>query len=280
MIVTKRNKTKKYDKTIIILGDSFGFGHGCSDRTYWVDEHGNEHGKRFDFRYPSEYCYGSLIAKDNPSWRVVNKSKPGLDNSSMFQDLLKLRKELEHIDYVFTSFSFDDRMLVRDPRLEEDKSKFLSWPRFGHTPKRDEDHIFGYPEPMVFRMASSDEEIPQVGDTEHYEALIAFRNELFNPRIANLMSLSLAHAFYSICTTNDIGYSWSAPDNSSLAKNRMYDHISDIIRNKQIPGIVSHLQLTNTPPFSQYRAPDGHANDLGHSKYYTEVIKPITAQLQ
>ena len=278
MITRKRNKVNTPDKTILVLGDSFAFGHGCSDRSYWVDEDGNEHGKKFDFRYPSEYCYASLIAKDNPTWRVINKGKPGLDSLSMFQDLLKCRKEIEHIDYVLVSLSFDDRILVRNPNLEEDKSKFLSWPRFGFLPKNEKDHIFGYPEPMVFRLASSDNEIPTI-EQEHHEALKAYRNELFNPRVLNLASLSLVHAFYSICVTNDTQYNWSAPPNSSLSKTDMYDHISDTIRNSQVPGILTHLNYNNTPPFSKYRAPDGHANDLGHSKYYEDVLKPIMAHL-
>ena len=274
-MLVKKKSTKKYDRTVLVLGDSFAFGHGCSDRFYFTDEEGKAHGTEFDFRYPSEFCYASLIAKNNTNWKVINKSSPGLDNLSMFQELLKLRKDSVEIDYVFVAFSFDDRMLVRDPRLEEDKSKFLSWPRFGHKPKKDEDHIFGYPDPMVFRMASSNNEIPQTGDEEHHKALIAYRNELFNPRIANLISLSLAHAFYSICLTNGIEYNWSASSNSSLSNNRMYDHMSNTIRDREVPGMVQHLKLTNTPPYSKYRALDGHANDLGHSKYYTEVIEPL-----
>lgn len=280
MIVQKRNKTKKYDKTIVVLGDSFAFGHGCSDRFYWIDENGKEQGRKFDFRYPSEHCYASLLAKDNPNWKVLNKSKPGLDNLSMFQEVLKLRKEEDKIDYLFIAFSFDDRMLVRNPTLEEDKSRFLSWPTFGFSPKKEEDHIFGYPEPMVFRVASKDSELPQLGDQEHIDALIAYRNELFNPRITNLISLSLVHAFYSICITNNIQYNWAASANSSLSADKRYDHISNTIRDLEVPGIVDHLELKNVKPYSAYRAPDGHANDFGHSKYYTEVIKPITDQLQ
>ena len=60
---------------VIVLGDSFTFGHGCSDRVYYYDEDL----KKFigDIKLvkqciPSEYCWPSLLQKEFPSLKVYN----------------------------------------------------------------------------------------------------------------------------------------------------------------------------------------------------------------
>ena len=76
---------------VIVLGDSFTFGHGCSDRVYYYDEDL----KKFvgditpmNQCIPSEYCWPALLQKEFPRLKVHNLSQPGHCNQGMFRDLL------------------------------------------------------------------------------------------------------------------------------------------------------------------------------------------------
>jgi len=75
---------------VIVIGDSFAFGHGCKDRTYFYDPDLKEYIGTPDFMYkgPSEYCWANLLQQEfKDKIKVINKAFPGRSMQGMYWDL-------------------------------------------------------------------------------------------------------------------------------------------------------------------------------------------------
>ena len=104
---------------VIILGDSFTFGHGCSDRIYYYDEDLKEFvGDLTTIKrgIPSEYCWGSLLQKEFTNLTVYNLSQPGHCNQGMFRNLLDFYVHFDFFnsnDLIIFNGTHSDRIEVR-----------------------------------------------------------------------------------------------------------------------------------------------------------------------
>jgi hypothetical protein len=283
MIIKKRT-TK--DKRILFFGDSFCYGHGCSDRVHYIDSDGNTVGDPDVLHEPpSKFCYASLLEKDNPSWEIINHSIPGNDNLSMFIRLMREITDNNKLDYVVWNSSFDDRIVVRNPHSTE---PLFSWPEFGF--KKPVDNIFGHDAPMPVGVATIPENKPLEGEHHYYhkQALVMYRNELFTHRGSNSTSLSLLYAMYAVTLTNNIPFLWSTHTNASLSTHGYpppKEYVSAPIRDLEIPGIQKASVLLdnkrgNINAIQENLSPDGHASDAGHKMYYDKVIGPIFNNLK
>lgn len=92
---------------IVVVGDSYVYGQGCSDRAAYIDDSG-----------PSNYCWASLLQQHYPTWDVKNYGHPGADNVNIVKELQQqLQQDIKLI--IFCS-SFISRIPVRHPYAEND----------------------------------------------------------------------------------------------------------------------------------------------------------------
>lgn len=92
---------------IVVVGDSYVYGQGCSDRSTGVPYKIGS----------SNYCWASLLQQHYPTLDVKNYGIPGIDNINMSKVLHQhLQQDIKLI--VFCS-TFISRVPVRDPYAED-----------------------------------------------------------------------------------------------------------------------------------------------------------------
>jgi hypothetical protein len=96
---------------ILIAGDSFAFGQGCSDR------------QDNTLDSPSNFCWASLLQQTYPNLTVVNISLPGLDNTSILIKILNLCSKTK-FDLIVFAGSYIERKQIAHPYQTD---KIISW---------------------------------------------------------------------------------------------------------------------------------------------------------
>lgn len=235
---------------ILILGDSITFGHGCSDRTFYWDYENNCYiGNQDSFRNgPSEYCWGSLIAREL-GHSVVNLSKSGTSNPNIAWTCLNAVKA-QKFDLIISAFSYDDRMEVRHPDYSDTISLSpLSPPNL---------HKFKY--------------------KNWDKALELYQEELYH-QDTGVYATHMAIATVVNCAEAQAAKChWSAPEMNTTANSNL---INDSLRSRQIPSMIQHFDLWNpnfgmrTSKDTPYCAADGHPSELAHYEYFQKIIKPL-----
>lgn len=266
-------------KNVLLLGDSFTYGHGCSDRVFYWDPNIKKHvGNDKDLHAgPSEFCWGRLIEKHYPNTRSINLSGPGKDNISCLTDaLLNYRDHYNDIkiDMIIFSMTFDDRQQIAgiygfaNPNFEEQtRGRPIDY-------FKDYNVMSSWSPLWSLESWSDNRNMPK----EYIRALEYYTNYLYSPQ----WGAKLCHAsLYGVLGwAQSIGAKlyWNAPG-ASFANHSPY--IDPALKSLQVPHIIDHLGIYDrTNQAAQvYRCPDGHANDLGHSTYFEQVIKPIMENL-
>ncbi len=262
-------------KNIILLGDSFTFGHGCSDRIYHWDPKlkkyvGDVHSLA---QGPSQFCWGRLIEKEFSGVRVYNLAYPGKDNISCFADLLLARQEHYEdlkIDAVFFNMTYDDRQQIAD------SVGFASSNFAEKTQGRDVDYFRDYvPLNSWSPLWNLDGWAMDRNEPKEYvRALEYYANYLFSPAWGAKLSHNSLYAVESWARKQGAKFYWSA---SRIVSVNTSTYIDAGIKKKQLPNIVDHLKIHGKPKEVnlEYRSSDGHANDAGHQRYYQDIIRPI-----
>jgi hypothetical protein len=93
---------------IVVVGDSYTYGQGCSDRNTHVDDY-----KKIG---SSNYCWTSLLQQRYPALEVKNYGKPGIDNINMAKVLHQQLQE--NIKLIVFCSTFTSRVPVRHPYAE------------------------------------------------------------------------------------------------------------------------------------------------------------------
>ena len=70
---------------ILVFGDSFNYGHGCSDRMFYYDHKTKKMiGNALPENVPSQFSWPSLLQNDYPNIQVYNFANPGRANAHIF----------------------------------------------------------------------------------------------------------------------------------------------------------------------------------------------------
>ena len=247
MILTNMNKR------IIILGDSFTFGHGCLDRIYYYDEDL----KKFvgditpmEKCIPSEYCWPALLQKDFPNIEVFNLSQPGHSNQGMFRNLLEFYSKHAYIsdDLIIFNGTFSDRIEIR--------SAF------------DEDTIGSWA--MGWEYMSLVENFK-----EYVSAQKDYIKYLYHEKIGFNLTVSSLLGAYGYATSNNHSFLYSTP----IISPEMLLHTKKIFPDRIIPIIWYDFSGKNNYEFNvTCQAKDTHINERGHQIYYEKEIKPRIQQ--
>lgn len=243
-------------RKIIILGDSFTFGHGCSDREFHYDEVSKTFigdSKPFINGIPSEKCWPALLQQKYTDIQVVNLAKPANCNQGMFRNLLDYCKDnpLNENDIVMYNGTFPTRIEIASGEKPEVAVPWvMGW-----------DHHSQMESAIQYNIAKK-----------------LYITHLFNDGIGYIQAVSSILATYGFATTYKTKFIWSIPK---------YAYPPDIL-NKL--NILSHLRITDISKYdfsgmNRYdfnktcEAIDSHINDLGHSIYFEKQIIPVIQPL-
>jgi hypothetical protein len=247
-------------KRIIIVGDSFTFGHGCSDRSYYYDEKTETFigdVTHFYVPKPSDFCWASLLQKQHPELEIVNLAKPGLCNQAIFRNILEY--------------------FEKNPARPNDILMFN-----GTYPDRLEIALHDKPEVPTSWVIGFDQNSQKHSTVQYNIAKKMYVTHLYNDEIGFNISMATLLAAYGFAVGSNMKFIWSLP---------MYDNVKTKIEmNKTIP--IS-LHTNNMPSIMTYdfseeenfefnsscRANDWHVNNTGHSIYFLKKIIPAIQTL-
>ena len=252
-------------RKIIILGDSFTFGHGCSDRIYYFDHEA----KKFVGDYgpimrhiPSEYCWPALMQRDCPSLEVVNLAKPGHCNTAMFRDLT---------DYAAgNDINAGDILLLN-----------------GTHPDRIEVAMDGYKKPVSWVIGWDHQAIME-NEFDYNKAKKMYIKYLYDEQIGINYTLLTLLGSYGFASANNLKFTWSFPIYDkpiNTAANQLGREFLQTIPENILPYRISHITSFDFSGKNDYnfnqtcRCIDYHVNDKGHLIYYEKQIKPLIESL-
>jgi hypothetical protein len=239
---------------IILLGDSYTFGHGCSDKNWYYDDVKKEFvGMKMtaDFeKVPSENCWGSLIQKQFTNVQVVNIAKPGQSHMGMFRDFVNLihDKKLNSTDLVMFNSSFPSRIEIA----------------FHLNPE----HAITWQVPNMLNQRNEPE--------EYALAKKLYVKYLYNDTISWNQALSAMLGVYGTCKLYGAQYVWSRP-----AWNGQYSEQMETVLRGLVDKFYPHIfqydfsRMMDVRFNQQCYQPDKHCNDQGHRIYYETCILPL-----
>ena len=238
---------------VIILGDSFTFGHGCSDRIYYYNEDLKEFvgdpTPMLQF-IPSEYCWPGLLQKDFPKVEVFNLSQPGHSNQGMFRNLLEFYSRDAYIanDLIMFNGTFSDRIEIRSHLGKDEVGNWI--------------------------MGSGYMTIME-NFKEYTSAQKDYIKYLYHEKIGFNLTVSSLLGAYGYATSNNHSFLYSTP----ISSPEMLLHTTKIFPNRIIPIIWYDFSGKNNYECNvTCQAKDKHINERGHQIYYEKEIKPRIQQ--
>jgi len=255
-------------KNVIVLGDSFIYGHGCSDREYYHDMNGIMHGNAVLLDIgPSVHCWPALLARElQEQINVVNLSLPGIDNQSLLSSLCNfLDNNDTPPDLIVFNTCPGGRMLIADdapqsmyrdktPQLFrrlinlEDLTKSPSWRKIFTGTKIDS------------LLHSRDSTVTN------------FAGKYYHTAVDVQSALSTLLSVYSISQSYSAKFLWSPTFYCNIGLN--LDIIPAPLRRIINNGKIQHVSEFQRIDINNFIAPDGHTNDAGHAAYSTTVMTP------
>lgn len=250
-------------KNIIVLGDSFTFGQGCSDRNWYYDN------KKKVFvgdhtlitSGPSKECWASLLQNDYPNYEVKNFAIPGENNigqSIKGQNIID-----QDTVMVFFSLAPINRIQVKHHSLETLESWVLS-----------QDEIL--------------EDIPKeyINAKEYFLKYLYHEQALINSSINAFLSIyAAANTVNAKCFISAFPLDIPKLIGSSKTFTNLYFksnimHLYDLVIQRH--RTYFSLSMKGIKPFNDdmnpnnsLRADDYHASSRGHRVYYDTIIKPL-----
>ena len=259
-------------KNILVLGDSYIYGHGCKDRIHWIDDNGVEHGDPTNLHdEPSKFCWASVLADRYPDKvSVFNLSFPGIDNLSLVTALSNfLDNSRVNIDLIIFNTSPASRILVAnnaDHSLRDtpfltniinltDKTKSPNW------------QVFRESQPISLRENLFFAE----------ESFLKFAGLYYHDGFGVQMATSAVLSAYSISQTLGTKFIWMSPSYCSAMMNMSLfpDKVRTVLTGHQ----CIHISDYQRRDMEKYSAEDGHSNEQCHEDYFNEVVKAKIASL-
>jgi hypothetical protein len=261
-------------KNVIVLGDSFIYGHGCSDREYYVDTKGQTHGTEglLD-QVPSSKCWPALLAQElHEQINVVNLSMPGIDNQSLLSSLCNfLDNNADSPDLIMFNTCPGGRMLIADHNIASiyvDKTPQL----FRRLINLEE-----LTKSKVWRKVFNGTKVSSVAHSKEVE-LTNFAGKYYHSALDVQSAVSALLSMYSISQCYSAKFLW-APN--------LYCNIGHNLDVIPLPlrRVIDHSKVQHISKFQQldpnkFTAPDGHTSDLGHSEYLKiRILSKIKLEL-
>lgn len=266
-------------KRIIIIGDSFTFGHGCSDRMYYYDNNTKSFvgdPTNFIIPKPSEYCWPALLQQRYPDLNVINLAHPGNCNQSMFRNLTTFFETENHNpdDIVMFHGTYSDRLEIA----------------LCHSPEVPGPWVIGY-----------DHQSQQDSMDQYNLAKKMYVTHLYNSAIGHNMSITALLASHSFATGFGMKFMWSLPTESTIDtdctkyKNNVY--LSRLkfmwqgtVMKRDIPPLLNQSRVSTIVNYDfsgeenydfnvSCRSIDYHVNNKGHSIYFEKEILPALEKL-
>ena len=237
---------------VIVLGDSYTFGHGCSDRVYYYDEDLEKFVgdiTPMNQCIPSEYCWPALLQKEFPNLTVHNLSQPGHCNQGMFRDLLDFYVKFNYYslnDLIIFNGTFSNRIEVR---TVHDLDKVGSWAI-----------AWEY-------MATGNNHFKEYANAQKY-----YTKYLYHEKIGINLTLSSLLGAYSYTTLNKHNFLYSLPDSPHPS---IIPNVRCITNHEITPIFEYDFSGEDNYQFNvTCQAKDTHTNEKGHQIYYEKEIKP------
>ena len=244
-------------KRIVIVGDSYTFGHGCSDREYYYDQNlqafvGDY--TPFRNRIPSKFCWAALLQQQYPNIEVVNLAVPGHCSQGMFRDLTNY--------YFDNEYSPDDIVMFN-----------------GTFANRIEVALGDKPEVTVPWVMGWDKQSQDEAKVQYNIAKKMYVMHLFNDDIGYNLSITGLMSAYAYAVSRGMKFIWSLPTYDYSAK--ALHAVLPAMQSTKIPEIVNYdYSGKNDLKFnSSCVAPDFHVNDKGHAIYFEKEILPAVQRL-
>ncbi len=244
---------------VIIVGDSFTFGHGCSDRVFYYDHKLKVFVGDYDpirDLTPSEHCWAALLQREYPNLEVINLAKPGHCNTAIFKDLSAYVSNNEIIegDIVLFNGTKHDRIEVSTGDYKHPVSWVMGW---DHMAQQKDDSDYNLDKKMYIKYLYHE----QIG---------------FNYSLASVMGA------YGYASANKLNFVWnipllSQPSISGILDTSFLQVIPKSLLDHRIPSITSwDFSGVNDWDFNATCiCKDSHTNDKGHLIYYEKQIKPL-----
>lgn len=235
-------------KNILVVGDSFTIGQGCSDSP--ADRPPPES------LMPSQYCWPTLLANDlSNTANVINVARRGNSQSGIFVNVLEhcrndsiYQKSIDMI--IFAGTSIGRVQIPSIGRLQipdyKDSNSVSNW-------------VIG---------ARNEDEPDYILRAKEY-----YIKYLLNDTILETNAITPLLAAYGFARANNIDFLWSTPRRGTVQFEQGLDPITNLEFNTMTRydfSGVNDLAFNRTCVVSDS---DTHPNDLGHQIYYNNVIK-------
>lgn len=243
-------------RKVIILGDSFTFGHSCSDRIFYYDHDlktfiGDE--KPFMENIPSKYCWPALLQEKYDNIEVVNLSKPANCNQGMFRNLIEYnsKNDVNEGDILMYHGTFPTRIEIAA----------------GSRPEVATPWVMGW-----------DHQSQMENEIEYNVAKKLYLTHLFNDTIGSNLSLTALLSSYAFAITHNLKFVWSLP--LYVYDNYVLNALRPINKFR-----LTHICKYDFSGKDNYEfnkdcfAPDHHVNDKGHAIYLEKEIIPAMQTL-
>jgi hypothetical protein len=252
---------------VIVLGDSFTFGQGCSDRNYYYDHKLKEFVGDVEpimKCIPSNHCWPTLLQQEYPNLEVVNLAIPGNCNTAMFRNLIDFitNNAVNEDDIVLLNGTNPDRIEVAVPHQYMPVSWVIGW-----------DHQLQKDSPRDYNLARK-----------------MYVKHLYSEHVGFNYSLLTLMGSYGYAMTHSLQFVWNFPLNTHVKWNPSFyphnegkngDPFNERIPAALVPYRINHISEFDFSDSKDYdfnlscRSIDYHVNDKGHSIYYEKQIKPL-----
>lgn len=257
-------------RRVIVLGDSFTFGHGCSDRIHYYDHKTKSWVGDLELMHgdPSQYAWPTLLQKHFSELHVVNLARPGRSNQMMFRDLREFYVDnpAQPGDIVIFNGSFMDRIEISSHTTTNPPYHTMSW------------------------CLASDIELNR-RSPDYDLARKLYVTYLYQDDIGVNQTMSALMGAYGYTVEYESEFFWSLPIMPQLPEIPLHpgtigDNIWELLpasmQEKQITFILScDFSGVNDTEYNetQCRSIDFHVNDLGHAIYFEKQIMPVIEDL-
>ena len=243
-------------RKVITLGDSFTFGHSCSDRIYYYDHDTKTFvgdSKPFMENIPSEYCWSALLQQQYSDIEVVNLARPANCNQGMFRNLVEYytKNTINAGDILMYHGTFSSRVeIASGSRPEVATPWVMGW-----------DH-----------QSQMENEIP------YNIAKKMYLTHLFNDSIGINQTITALLSAYAFATMHNLKFVWSMPLQAYEPETLT---ILNPLRVFQLPHIYKYdfSGVDNYDFNKDCFAPDYHVNNKGHAIYLEKEIIPTIQTL-